>query len=46
MESIMVRSFNAVMDMADSKKVGIREAAMLLAVQRVAEAIEVRGVYP
>ena len=46
MESIMVRSFNDVMDMADSKKVGARDAAMLLAVQRVVEAIEVRGVYP
>ena len=46
MESIMVRSFYSVMDMADSKKVGARDAAMLLAVQRVVEAIEARGVYP
>ena len=46
MESIMVQSFNAVMDMAQTEKVGTREAAMLLAVQRVVEAIEIRGVYP
>ena len=46
MESIMVKSFEAVMDMAKTEKVGMRDAAMLLAVQRVAEAIDVRGVYP
>ena len=46
MESIMVRSFNSVMDMAEKEKVGTRDAAMLLAVQRVVEATEVRGVYP
>ena len=46
MESIMVESFNAVMNMAETEKVGTREAAMLLAVQRVAEAITARGVYP
>ena len=46
MESIMVRSFNSVMDMAEKEKVGTRDAAMLLAVQRVMEATEVRGVYP
>ena len=46
MESIMVNSFNSVMDIAQTEKIGTREAAMLLAVQRVVEAIEVRGVYP
>ena len=46
LESIMVRSFNTVMDLAEAEKVGTREAAMLLAVQRVSEAIETRGVYP
>lgn len=46
MESIMVESFNSVMDLAEAEKVGTREAAMLMAVQRVTEAITVRGVYP
>ena len=46
MESIMVKSFNSVMDTADTEKIGTREAAMLLAVERVAEAITARGVYP
>ena len=46
MESIMVRSFNTVMDIADRAKAGTREAAMLLAVQRVVEATKARGVYP
>ncbi len=46
MESIMVRSFDTVMDIAEKEKVGSREAAMLLAVQRVVEATKARGVYP
>lgn len=46
MESIMVRSFNTVMDIAEKARVGTREAAMLLAVQRVVEATKARGVYP
>ena len=46
MESIMVKSFNAVMDMAEAEKVGPRDAAMLVAVQRVVEAMSARGIYP
>ena len=46
MESIMVKSFNTVMDIADKAQVGAREAAMLLAVQRVVDATRARGVYP
>ena len=46
MESIMVRSFDTVMDIAEKAQVGAREAAMLLAVQRVVEATKARGVYP
>ena len=34
------------MDIADKAQVGAREAAMLLAVQRVVEATKARGVYP
>ncbi len=46
MESIMVRSYEEVDEMAKSERVSLREAALLLAVRRVAEAIHVRGVYP
>ena len=46
LETIMVRSFAEVMDLAQRSKVTMREAAMLLAVRRVEEAIVARGVYP
>ena len=46
LETIMVRSFAEVMDMAQRSKATMREAAMLLAVRRVEEAIIARGVYP
>ena len=46
MESIIVRSFAEVTAIAEREKVTMREAAMLLAVQRVVEAMEARGVYP
>ena len=46
MESVLVRSFGEVMEVARTEKVNIRDAAMLLAIQRVVEAINARGVYP
>ncbi len=46
MESIMVRSFAEVTELARKEGVGMRDAAMLLAVGRVVEAMRVRGVYP
>ena len=46
MESVLVRSFGEVAEIADSQGVPMRDAAMLLAVRRVVEAIKVRGVYP
>ena len=46
MESIMVRSFADVMELAQKEKISMRDAAMLLAVERVVEAILSRGVYP
>ena len=46
MESIMVRSFAEVMATSQKEKVSMRDAAMLLAVQRVVEAMHDRGVYP
>jgi glutamate dehydrogenase (NAD(P)+) len=46
LERIMVKAFNDVMDTAERHKINMRTAALALAVQRVAEAIEVRGIYP
>ena len=46
MESIIVRSFAEVTELARKEGVSMRDAAMLLAVARVVEAMRVRGVYP
>lgn len=46
LEQIMVRSFEQVAQIADEQKVGMRTAAMVRAVSRVAEAIFIRGIYP
>ena len=46
MEAIMVRSFGEVMQVAEKEGVAMRDAALHLAVTRVVEAINIRGVYP
>lgn len=46
MESIMVSSFNRVVETAENGRVSMREAAVTLAVREVVEAIRTRGVYP
>ena len=46
MESIMVRSFDQVAELAGRHGIPMRDAATMLAVGRVAEATRVRGVYP
>jgi glutamate dehydrogenase (NAD(P)+) len=46
LEAIMVRSFGAVWDKAKEYKCSLRMAAYLIAVQRVAEATNIRGIYP
>jgi glutamate dehydrogenase (NAD(P)+) len=46
LESIMTRSFKAVIQKAEEQQVHLRMGAYLLAVARVAEATETRGVYP
>jgi glutamate dehydrogenase (NAD(P)+) len=43
---IMVRSFNQVLRVAEDKKVELRTAAQIYAIQRVAEAMQIRGIYP
>jgi glutamate dehydrogenase (NAD(P)+) len=46
LESIMKRSYRAVAQKADEQDANMRMGAYLLAVARVAEATELRGVYP
>jgi glutamate dehydrogenase (NAD(P)+) len=46
LESIMTRSFEAVVQKADEQQTNLRMGAYLLAVARVAEATDLRGVYP
>jgi glutamate dehydrogenase (NAD(P)+) len=46
LESIMTRAFQSVLAKADEQETNLRMGAYLLAVARVAEATELRGVYP
>lgn len=46
LETIMTRSYRAVYEKAREQNTNLRMGAYLLAVSRVAEATEVRGVYP
>lgn len=46
LKSIMVNSFDEVLDMATKNKVNNRMGANMLAVARVAQAIQDRGIYP
>lgn len=46
LKSVMDRAFDAVNDKAQSLKVPLRLAANILAIERVAEATRIRGIYP
>lgn len=46
LEMIMNRAFNAVMEKSDLYSCDLRLAANMLAISRVAEATQVRGIYP
>jgi glutamate dehydrogenase (NAD(P)+) len=46
LHDVMLNSFTAVRNIATSHSVDMRTAAYMLAIQRVAEATSVRGVYP
>jgi len=46
LEQAMVRAYRDVIALAAEKKVTLRTAALMLGVQRVVEAITVRGIYP
>lgn len=46
LEAIMVRAYHAVLERSRELGVGLRTGATALAVERVAEAIRLRGIYP
>ena len=46
LETLMMRSYRAVKQKAEEQDVSLRMGAYLLAVARVAEATEIRGIYP
>ncbi len=46
LRTIMVRAFGETLAMAEREQVDMRSAAYLLAVKRVADAMELRGLYP
>ncbi len=46
LESIMVKSFDAIWKLAQEREVSIRTAAFIIACQRVLAAREQRGLYP
>ena len=46
LRDIMVRAFKEVLDMSLQNKVDMRTGAYMLAVQRVADAIMIRGIFP
>ena len=46
LEQVMVRAFKDVARLTEQRSSSLREAAMYLAVGRVAEAIRLRGIYP
>jgi glutamate dehydrogenase (NAD(P)+) len=43
---ITEKAFYEVYELAIKRKVNMRRAAMMLAVERVAEAVSLRGIYP
>jgi len=46
LKEVMVKSFNDVLEMSKKHKVDMRTAAYMVAVARVAEATQTRGIYP
>jgi glutamate dehydrogenase/leucine dehydrogenase len=46
LRAVMTKAFASTLDMSLTKKVNMRTAAYMLAVQRVADATSVRGLYP
>ena len=46
LETVMTRSFDQVLAASQEHKTDLRTAALLVAVERVADAVKIRGIYP
>jgi glutamate dehydrogenase/leucine dehydrogenase len=46
LEGVMVSAFNRVWEMREAKKTDMRQAAYMVAINRVAEAYKWRGIFP
>lgn len=46
LQALMENAFKAVMSCADSRSISPREAALVLAIQRISDAVVLRGIYP
>lgn len=46
LRAIMLESFNDCLRYSEERRVGVRDAAYILAIERIADAIKVRGVFP
>ena len=46
LETVMVSAFNEVSEMSQREKVSMRDAAYMLAIKRIADAMEARGIFP
>ena len=46
LDALMTHAFQSVMACADAHRVSPREAAMILAIKRISEAVMIRGIYP
>ena len=46
LKSIMLRAFNSVWNIYKDEKVTLRDAAFILAIKKIAKAIEMRGIFP
>jgi glutamate dehydrogenase (NAD(P)+) len=46
LEKIMTSAFTEVLEMSQRQKVDMRDAAYMLAIKRIADAMEVRGIFP
>jgi glutamate dehydrogenase (NAD(P)+) len=46
LEDVMINSFHGVLRTSSERDIGMRIAAQVLAISRVAEAVKIRGVYP
>lgn len=46
LETVMHNAFHEVLEMSQQEKVNMRNAAYMLAIKRIADAMEARGIFP